>query len=404
VVDAISPPIPGTEPLVTRWTAPSIEVARVRAELGRLWEAWTARYGEPVGIAQTGHRDQVYMRPSTVNLIAIVESEEEAARTADVLASLPDYSASRSIVLCRNAGGGDGPFGVRIAISERVLHRSSAPTRVEVITLSAPPGNDDLMASIASPLLVPDLPDVLYVPAEPFARNPLVQSLLDRSDGLLVDTVEIERVGETLAFLSEVPATRSRLGLGDLVWTRLRTWRDLVAQFYDQPAALASLEQIDEVRIVYAPPDGSGRSGLTAGLLFAGWLASRLEWRTPGELIPSGDAFRLTLRAGGRGKSREVLLHLSAGTSPFSCSSLERVRLSSQGPESCVFDVHRTDESAITTFSSTPQAADLTRLVHASCPSDRVILAAKLRRLRIDPVYLKALEVAATLWPEGFES
>ncbi len=182
----------------------------------------------------------------------------------------------------------------------------------------------------------------------------------------------------------------------------MRTWRDLIAQFYDQPAALASLEHINEVTITYAPDRGEGRSGLTAGLLIGGWLASRLGWRTPGELIPAGDAFRLTLRAGGRGRSREVLLHLHEGTSDVSCSSLEKVTLTSTDPHPSVFSVERVGEAAITTFSSTPQVSDMSRLIHAGCPTDRVVLAAKLRRLRIDSVYREALELAASLWPEGF--
>ena len=99
-----------------------------------------------------------------------------------------------------------------------------------------------------------------------------------------------------------------------------------------------------------------------------------------------------------------MLLHLVEGMSPLSCSSLESVRLSSSDAEPCIFSVERTDEAAITTFSSSKHVADMTRLVHSSCPADRVILAAKLRRMRVDTVYLDALAVASTLWPEGFDA
>ncbi len=399
-------PLPQTtEPLITRWDASTIEVERVRDELARLWVDWAERYGETASVMTSDTRDQVYMRPSTVNVIAVTDHEEDAARIGEVLGTLPDYSPSRSIVLSRKGSAAEGgPFGVRIEVNERRPLRSSSPTRVEVITLSAPPGNDEMLASIATPLLVSDLPDVLFVPGEPFAGNALVTSLLDSTDGLLVDTVASRKAGEALAFLSEAAAIKSRMGVGDLVWTRLRTWRDLIAQFFDQPSALLCLEQLDDVRIVYAPPNGGGRSGLTAGLLIAGWLGSRLGWRAPGDLIPAAEGYRLTLRAGERGKSREVLLHLVEGTSSLSCSSLESVRLSANGVEPSVFQVERADEAAITTFSSSTHVADMTRLVHSSCPADRVILAAKLRRLRIDSVYLDALAFASTLWPEGFDS
>jgi glucose-6-phosphate dehydrogenase assembly protein OpcA len=391
-----------TEPLTTRWDTSTIEVERVRDELATLWVEWAYRYGESAAIVTGDTREQVYMRPSTMNVIAVTDGEEPAARIGDVLGSLPDYSPTRSIVLARSDRG--SRFGVRIEINERRVLKSSSPVYIEVITLTGPAGSDEILASISTPLRVPDLPDVLFVPGEPIAGNALVEGLLDRVDGLLVDTVTSRNVGDTLAFLTRAASLRLRMGIGDLVWTRLRTWRDLVAQFFDQPSALACLDLLDEARIVYAPPDGNGRSGLTAGLLMAGWLASRLGWRAPGELIPTSGGHRLTLRAGERGRSREVLLYLLEGTSTLSCSSLESVRLSSSGREPCVFSVERTDEAAITTFSSSQHVADMTRLVHSSCPADRVILAAKLRRLRVDTVYLEALEVASTLWPEGFET
>ncbi|MBX3071310.1 MAG: glucose-6-phosphate dehydrogenase assembly protein OpcA [Thermomicrobiales bacterium] len=389
--------------LFTGWTADSVEVTRIRAELSELWRSWATLHGAPSGDILPGDREQVFMRPSTVNVIAVTETIEEAQRTAELLLSLPDYSPSRSIVLARHGAGGGQPFAVQLFVDERVLHRSSSPTRIEVIVISAPPGHDEALASIATTLLVPDLPDVLYVPFEPVAPNPLLHNLRESCDGILVDTVSARDAGASLEFLRACASIRNTLGLGDLVWTRLRTWRDLIAQFYDQPAALASLEFITDVQIVHAASGPDVRSGRTAALLIAGWLASRLGWRTPGELIPTGTGYRLTLRSGGRGKSREVLLHISEGTSDFSCASLERVTLTATGDQASTFSVERVGESAIMTSSSTPHVPDMTRLVHSSCPPDNVILAAKLRRLRIDPVYRDALEIAATLWPEGFD-
>ncbi len=393
-----------TERLSTHWRADSIEVPRIRAELDSLWREWLMRYGTAVGESIISDRDPVYMRPSTVNVIAVAESASRAAATAELLIDLPDYSPSRSIVLTRSPQSQEPPFAVDLTIDERVLHRSSSPTRIEVITLSGPVGSDEILASIASTLLVPDLPDVLYLPGGPVTESQLMLGLFEGVDGILVDTVASGDVGSTLESLRRASTIRNALGLGDMVWTRLRTWRDLIAQFYDQPTALGSLDHISDVQIVYGKRHDDGRSGLTAALLIAGWLGSRLGWRTPGELIPADHGYRLTLRAGGRGKSREVLLHISEGESEYSCSSLERVTMVAGGPQPSTFSVERVGESAITTFSSAPHMADMTRLVHSDCPPDRVILAAKLRRLRIDTVYREALEFAASLWPEGFES
>ncbi len=394
-----------SEPMVAEWTASNLEVRRIRAALDKLWVDWADRsVGSPAGMA-TDQQDQAFMRPSTINAIAIADSEGEATRLEATLATLQEYSPSRSIILSRSGSGiGEDRCSVRIEVAERRASRSSSPTRIEIITLVAPSGNDEMLASMANALLLPDLPDVLVVLGEPLANNGLVASLLERTDGLLVDTVSTHRVGETLDYLLRASQLRNRLGVGDLVWTRLRTWRDLLAQFFDQPAARGALDRIDDVRIVYAPRKEDDRSGLTAALLVAGWLGSRLGWRAPGDLIPSNGGFRLTLRAGERGKSREVLLSLQEGKSNLSCSSLESVRLATKGGEPCEFLVERRDEAAITTLSSTAEMAHMTRLVHASCPADGTILAAKLRRLRYDSVYIEALELASVLWPPGFES
>lgn len=393
------------DPMFGEWTASTLEVRRIRAALDQLWIDWTDRYVGSPSEATSDRQDQAYMRPSTINAIAIADSDEEATRMATTLATLQEYSPSRSIVLSRNsAGNGEDRCSVRIEVAERRATRSSAPIRIEVITLMAPSGNDDMLASMANSLLLPDLPEVLVVLGEPLANNGLVASLIERTDGLLVDTVSTQRVGETLDYLLRASQLKNRLGVGDLVWTRLRTWRDLLAQFFDQPAARGELDRIDDVRIIYAPRNEVDRSGLTAALLTAGWLGSRLGWRAPGDLIPSNAGYRLTLRAGDRGKSREVLLSLEEGRSKLLCSSLESVRLASKGGDPSEFLVERRDEAAITTLSSTAEMAHMTRLVHSSCPADGTILAAKLRRLRYDTVYLEALELASVLWPPGFES
>src|SRR5680860_1126876 len=115
MVDTRHNPAQTTEPLTTRWDAPAIEVERVRDELATLWVEWTNRYGESAAVVTSDLREQVYMRPSTMNVIAVTEGEEAAARIGEMLGSLPDYSPSRSIVLARKQqhGSSGSQFGVR---------------------------------------------------------------------------------------------------------------------------------------------------------------------------------------------------------------------------------------------------------------------------------------------------
>ena len=73
--------------LSTRWDAETIEVSRIRWELDELWRQWALRSGAAVESNSTSGREQVYMRPSTVNVIAVTESVKEAATTAELLIS-----------------------------------------------------------------------------------------------------------------------------------------------------------------------------------------------------------------------------------------------------------------------------------------------------------------------------
>ena len=391
--------------LGSSWRDSSIEIERIRAEITRLWIEWDVAHADEMLHIGSSGTEQVYMRPSTMNVVAVTETAAQAMRTGTVLGLLPDYTPSRSIVLARSADAdGEEPYGIDIRIGERTHLQGAAPVRVEIITIMAPPGNDEVLASIAEPLLVADLPDVVFVPGEPIAANDLVSDLLENADGLLVDTVSSVDTGQTLAFLVATMYPFEQLGLGDLVWTRIRIWRELVAQFFDQPSAAASLDAIDHVDIEYSPVAEDGRSGLTAALMMAGWLATRLDWKAPGDLVADNDGYRLTLRAGGLGKGREVVLRLNPGAENTPCSSLKRVRLAAEGQPPAEFIVDRHDAEAIATFSQSSNTAGMSRVVHSGCPDDSVILAAKLRRLRVDPVYREALAFASVLWPPGFEA
>ena len=68
----------------------------------------------------------------------------------------------------------------------------------------------------------------------------------------------------------------------DLAWLRSTPWRERVAAMFDPPPMRRSLGAIGKV-VVRHRPDSTA-----AGVLFCGWLATRLGWR-PGPLARRGD-------------------------------------------------------------------------------------------------------------------
>lgn len=391
-------------PLQISWESDTIEVGRIRAAIAEQWHRWEAENPDP-SVIESGSTEQVYMRTSTVNVIVAVDTVDDARHAEDTLSHLSEYSPSRILILVRNGRPANSTtYAVQVEVEEHVHTRGVAPVRLETITILAPPGNDQSLASLSSPLLIPDLPDVLFVPFGPVANNTLVSSLFDLVDILVVDSVWTLDAGATFSVLADNSTRQDVSDIDDIAWSRLLVWRQLVAQFFDQPASLESLDTIDEVEIVFAPVSDDGRCGRSSALLMAGWLATRLGWRAPGELVSYRDGWRSTLRAGERGKSREIVLMLREGVADYTCGCLERIRLVAGGSAPGEFTVERRSEDEIATISELRDAAPATRLVHSRCPDDRTLISQELRRLHEDPTYTAALDFATILWPAGMDS
>ena len=164
------------------------------------------------------------------------------------------------------------------------------------------------------------------------------------------------------------------------------------------------LDLIDEATLTYANSPTTG-PGSPAPSSIAGWLGSRLNWRTPGELLPvRGDpnVWRATLRAGAAGKQREVTLTLRPTTRPLAASTLLDVRLAADGGQAGFFTVERLDDDEISTTSDSPEMPNMVRTVFAPLPTEADLLGEELRDFGRDPIFEAALAFAADMAPEGF--
>jgi glucose-6-phosphate dehydrogenase assembly protein OpcA len=388
-------------PLVEQWSAPVIDAGRVHDELDRLWTEWGIAKRQLLGeSAQQAASEFALMRASTLNLIVIADTPKHAERIEKAITALPEFSPSRTVILVRSGAPKTGELGVRVSVHEHSLAQGQAGIRFESVTVSAHAGNDELLASVTSSLLLAELPDFLWIPRGEITDNPLLSDLIELADRVIVDSASLADPGphlRKLAELAQLPKPAAKVS--DLVWSRLTPWRQLIAQFFDHPTTQASLECIDEVSIGYGGVDEDGRSGLTAGLLIAGWLATRLDWKAPGELVRTREGWRLTLRAGPRGRSREVLLSIRPTDNSSALGSLASITLIANGTAPGEFSVERTSIEGITTVSETPTMPRVSRLVYEHRLADSQLLSQELRNFTGDPIYEEALQFAADLWP-----
>jgi glucose-6-phosphate dehydrogenase assembly protein OpcA len=392
------------DPIFTDWTTPVIDTGRVHDEIDHLWDAWVdAKKKANPELAQLG-ADSELMRPSTLNLIAIAETAKEAEFIEASVRTMTEFPPSRTVILVRGASGRGNSLGVRVSVHEHTLRKGQPAVRFETVTIAAKPGHDGVLASATSPLLVPELPDFLWVRHGELANLEIFTDLLEIADRVIVDTAPLEDPGSAFDFLARLarePAPAPQVT--DLAWARITNWRQLIAQFFDQPASQPCLQTIDSVTVEYGGPDAEGRSGLTAGILTASWLATRLGWRAPGELVPDRNGWRLTLRSGAKRNSREVLLSLRPSKNPEAVGGLATVHLVSADPHPGDFHVERTTSTGITTTSTAPDLPKVSRLVYGRVADEASLLSQELRNFAGDPVYEEALLFAADLWPNKEE-
>jgi glucose-6-phosphate dehydrogenase-like protein OpcA len=200
---------------------------------------------------QRGFEGTRNLRTSVLTHIAWVPQEWQEAAT-DTLAGLAERHPSRTLLLFPESDAEDG-LHARVLLecyevpgSDRHLCNEVVELRLRGIRSQAP-------ASIALPLLLPDLPVFLRWRGRPDFGSPVFEQLVEVVDRLVVDSSEWPEVtaeyGELVALFEEV-------AVSDIAWRRTLPWRrELARAWPDLPRKL------------------SGPPAETA--LVAGWLKSR---------------------------------------------------------------------------------------------------------------------------------
>lgn len=163
----------------------------------------------------------------------------------------------------------------------------------ERVVLEIGPRHLSHLGSIVDPLVVTDLATVVWAP---HGHADAVDSLLRLAQVVLVDSIEAPSIASALARARELSEDAYVV---DLAWLRSTPWRERVAATFDPAAWSDELRRISAVTVRHRPDSAAG------GLLFLGWLASRLGWE-PGRLVAqNGSQYG---RA--RGPRQEVALRL----------------------------------------------------------------------------------------------
>jgi glucose-6-phosphate dehydrogenase assembly protein OpcA len=292
--ETASPQGAGQElPERTRWAAQGVSADDVNAELDRLHRA-------------AGGPGRILALARKLNLIVVPCPDRCQQEVEQALDGLGTHTPSRTLVLREH--GRD-----RIDASLAMDCRAPAGAgRVGLchdrIVLSMDAGRLEHAASLLAPLLVSDLPTVLWLP-EPRSAVPDPR-LLERGQYVLVDS----GAGD-YEDLRRLAALAPVIRVHDLAWGRLDYWRAAVAAAFEPGEQRSLLSTITEVELRYE------RQGLQAALLLAGWIAARVGWQAGGLERSNGTVRARVHRADGG----EVDFGFAAAECGGGCGGVDRV-------------------------------------------------------------------------------
>jgi glucose-6-phosphate dehydrogenase assembly protein OpcA len=231
----------------------SIEPEKILRDLRDLW-AQLAKDQETAGGV---------IRACAMTLIAIAEDDPDAEKVRQTLGVLMHDHPSRAIVLRANEGA---EMEARVFAECWMPFGRDQQICAEGIEITADAANLGDLAQLLLPLIVPDLPVVLWCRGPRFFSTRYFDPLFPLAGKIIADSAVAPNARGAIAVLKELKSRGRRVA--DLTWTRLTGWREALAHLLDDH--IIELEQIKQVKIRC----GSGPS--TCELYFSRWIERSL--------------------------------------------------------------------------------------------------------------------------------
>ena len=324
-------------------------------------------------------------RVQVLNLIIYTEDADSADLADKVMERLPESHPCRGIVLLVDPHT-DRPLRASIAARCQVSPSGLRKVCSEEITVTAGANTRAVLVDALTPLLVADLPVMLWWTSRPRPADPVFRQFgRGLADRILLDSAAFRDPGAGLIALSRWrDDPRNRATIGDLTWERLRPWRHLLAQTVDPPDVRARLRLIDEVAITFHDDEVSTEEALLA----AGWLSASFGWQP--EDSPAHGV--VTLRA----RSRLVTLRFVAVGRVPGDDPLHSIRL--RTADGATFSVRLGEQPGVGICAASHPGAPMVERTAPLLQRDPLALVvAALGRPSHDPVYAAALGAAAEI-------
>jgi glucose-6-phosphate dehydrogenase assembly protein OpcA len=354
-----------------------VDLGRIEEELAGLWRQTEEerRRGTPVA------------RVRVCNLVVYVEDEPALAAARRLADVLPSRHPCRLIIVSVGPHGGDrlkADVGARCSVGPGGRRQVCC----EMIVIPVPPSARGFVPNVVLPLLVADLPVVVWWTPAPRPNDEIFRHLTDElADRVIVDTHRGDDAASLTALAGWAAAPHRHAMIGDLAWARTLPWRRVVAEFFDPPETRPLLRQLQGFDLMCA-----GCPVCADALLLTGWLASRLRWQLA-SATREGAGVGIEYRGGGG----TVAVHLGCEEAQGR-ERLTAVRLSADTADDVFgFEAHRGGADVVHAHVLAPGRPEFDRAAPLLARSDEELVSDLLDPRLPDPVYEAALARAAEI-------
>ncbi len=379
----------------------TLDVEVVEQELAALWQDTTnaprpnAVEGEPLPDDETA-----VIRARAANLLVYLSDEKLLTEVHELLQELTAAHPSRVLAMFGEINAPDRDIEMYVsAFSQKEKHAGPKRLCCEEVTLKAQGTFVSELPSAALPLRVSDLPTFLWWRDAVVSNQKVFSNLLQASDRLMIDSAEFAKPLQELAAVNMIfqQDFGTPVGISDLNWARLTSWRGLLADFYDVPTYRAALDAIDNVRISYVSPQADATAIAPQALLMAGWLASRLQW-TMKDKPPVQDDERMVFEVSSQSGQTIAVELLRVKEIAIKPGRLAGVELQRRKDDAASFKVERSpDRERVLTEANLGADVQHGRVLPVRNRSTAQLLSREMEILCNDQIYQEALGFAATL-------
>ena len=241
----------------------STVIARVENELRDIWAA----------PANAGEAPKA--RACTMNLVVVAGEREIADRYTSVIDEVTRSIPARAIIVALDPDAhGNALEADTTAVCAKGEGGVVCSERVRLVAIG---GVCDRVGSAVDALCVPEIPTTVVWLGRVHVDDPVFLSVAENAQRIVLDTdfTSLTSLLHLARWTREAPG---RPFLADMAWTRLSTWQELCARFFDEPSLQGLASSVTRVTLKQASDSGT-RLG-SEGALLLGWLATRLGWKT----------------------------------------------------------------------------------------------------------------------------